>query len=256
MDWRYSQHDPALATLRERLKRLERIYRELVLRTDGEVERALEFLRQIGRRYGLFDASLTPEDFRRWLEERGQVQRDGRGQLELTPRGEQELRAGALETIFGALSGDARRSPRRPPGRSRVLSGRARSSSASRAPVDPTARRPACLMRRASSSWPEDLRERDRAALVLRHGAHDDVRTAWCSTARTASRPPSAWRWRWSTDPQELPQDALRVSCSARGHRVPTSIPTSGQPAPHEHQGRHQLAREILRKNARPTARS
>lgn len=108
MDWRYSRHEPGLAALAERLKRLDGIYRELLLRTDGDVEDALEVLGQVGKRYRLFDAQLSLEDFKRWLEERGKVERRPDGQLVMTRRGEQELRAGALETLFAGLANDTR----------------------------------------------------------------------------------------------------------------------------------------------------
>lgn len=108
MDWRYSQHDPELEGLAERLRQLERIFRELLLHADGDPERALAILGQVGRRYGLFDDRLGLVAFRRWLEARQTIARDGEGRAKLTRRGEQELRAGALEQLFGKLGADAR----------------------------------------------------------------------------------------------------------------------------------------------------
>lgn len=108
MDWRYSQYDPALEGLAERLQHLARIFRELLLHVDGDAERALEILGQVGKRYGLLDARLTIEMFRKWLEARRSIASDPSGRAQLTRRGEQELRHGALEQVFGGLAADPR----------------------------------------------------------------------------------------------------------------------------------------------------
>jgi hypothetical protein len=70
MDFRYSRPDLRGQQLRQRLERLERLFNHLLLQADGDVEAALRHLERIGRRYGLFDDDLGPEDFRRWLERR------------------------------------------------------------------------------------------------------------------------------------------------------------------------------------------
>jgi len=108
MQWRYSQFDPELEGLAERLKHLNQVFRELLLHTDGDVERALQILAQVGKRYGLLDEKLTIEQFRRWLEQRQTITRDRSGRARLSKRGEQELRAGALEQLFGGLTADVR----------------------------------------------------------------------------------------------------------------------------------------------------
>lgn len=108
MQWRYSQFDPDLEGLAERLEHLNQVFRELLLHTDGDVERALQILAQVGKRYGLLDEKLTIEQFRRWLEQRQTITRDRSGRARLSKRGEQELRAGALEQLFGGLTADVR----------------------------------------------------------------------------------------------------------------------------------------------------
>ncbi|MCA8950736.1 MAG: VWA domain-containing protein [Planctomycetes bacterium] len=113
MEYRYARFDPDLAHLREVFDKLERIFNELLLLTDGDVEQALSHLERIGRRYGWFNERLSIDDFRRWLERRDIVRRtpptggDGGG-LVLGPRGERGLRSQALETIFHGLLPDAR----------------------------------------------------------------------------------------------------------------------------------------------------
>ncbi|MEZ6037622.1 MAG: hypothetical protein R3F29_09085 [Planctomycetota bacterium] len=112
MDYRYAAFDHEQARMRELLQRLERIYNELMLLTDGDVEAALEHLEKIGERYGWFDEDFTIDDFRRWLERRGMVRVEGDVQGAPRPalgaRGEKALRDQALETIFQGLHKDAR----------------------------------------------------------------------------------------------------------------------------------------------------
>src|SRR5438046_2518598 len=107
MDFRYSKFDPWLQGLEALLRQLLSIFNQLLLHVDGDVERALEILEQIGKRHGFFDEKLSIDDFKRWLEQRGQIARDGRGGLALTKKGEGELRASTLDSVFGALQRDA-----------------------------------------------------------------------------------------------------------------------------------------------------
>lgn len=111
MDYRYTAFDVETARLRELLPRLERIFHELLLVTDGDVEAALQHLQRIGDRYGWFDERFTVDDFHRWLERRGLI-RDEPGPAGPRPvlaaRGERALRSQALETIFQGLRPDAR----------------------------------------------------------------------------------------------------------------------------------------------------
>ena len=103
MDFRYSRPDLRGQQLRQRLERLERLFNHLLLQADGEVEAALRHLERIGRRYGLFDDDLGPEEFRRWLERRKLVRPARGGGLALTGRGEQGIRRQSLDTIFSSL---------------------------------------------------------------------------------------------------------------------------------------------------------
>ncbi len=111
MEYRYARFDVEHERLKEVLERLERVFNELLLFTDGDVEQALKHLERVGRRYGWFNASFGVDDFRRWLERRGIVQpRAARGGAPsgLGARGARGLRTQALETIFEGLAADAR----------------------------------------------------------------------------------------------------------------------------------------------------
>jgi uncharacterized protein with von Willebrand factor type A (vWA) domain len=107
VDWRYSKVDPWLQGLEKLLKQLLSIFNQLLLHVDGDVDRALEILEQLGKRHGFFDEKFGIEEFKKWLEQRNQIARDGRGGMSLTKRGEQDLRASTLDQVFGALQKDA-----------------------------------------------------------------------------------------------------------------------------------------------------
>ena len=107
MDWRYSKFDPSARDLKELLEKLVSIFNQLLLHTDGDVEQALRFLEQVGRRYGLLDERFTIEDFKKFIEAENRVARDRRGRLALTKKGEQGIRTSSLEAVFGSLERDA-----------------------------------------------------------------------------------------------------------------------------------------------------
>jgi Ca-activated chloride channel family protein len=83
------------------------VFNELLLRTDGDAERALEALGRIGDRYGWFDGDLTLDHFRRWLERQNLVERQQGGRTVLTRKGEQSIRTRSLDAIFAGLRADA-----------------------------------------------------------------------------------------------------------------------------------------------------
>lgn len=101
--WRYAKFDAAAAAREDRLRNLRRLFVELLLRTNGDVNEALSWLEQIAERHGLFDAALSLDDFKRWLQGGGSVAADPGGMLKLTPTGEKLLRATALDSVFSAL---------------------------------------------------------------------------------------------------------------------------------------------------------
>lgn len=107
MDYRFSENDPWLQGLEKLLEQLKSIFNQLLLHVDGDVERALEILDELGRRHGFFNEKFGIDEFKRWLEGEKQIATDGQGRLALTKRGEQELRASTLDPIFGSLQRDA-----------------------------------------------------------------------------------------------------------------------------------------------------
>jgi uncharacterized protein with von Willebrand factor type A (vWA) domain len=83
------------------------VFNELLLRTDGDAEQALEALGRIGERYGWFDEDLTLRDFQEWLKRQGIVEQPRGGRTVLTRKGEQAIRTRSLDVIFANLRADA-----------------------------------------------------------------------------------------------------------------------------------------------------
>jgi hypothetical protein len=152
MDWRYSKFDPSLRDMKERLKRLLAIFNQLLLHVDGDVEQALDYLDQVGRRYGLLDAKLTIEDFKKFLEKENAIARDRRGRMALTKKGEQQIRTSSLEAVHSnAMLEASIASPRLESGSS-VYPKRARTHSAIRSRCSIRTRRSRTRSSAAASS--------------------------------------------------------------------------------------------------------
>ncbi len=89
------------------------IFKELILHTSGDVEEALDWLRELDAEYGLTTPDYSIADFIEDLKDRGYLREeidpnpgDGQGDggsLSLTAKAEGILRRNALEQIFGKL---------------------------------------------------------------------------------------------------------------------------------------------------------
>jgi uncharacterized protein with von Willebrand factor type A (vWA) domain len=105
--FRYLDFDPRRHGREERFRHLHRIFQLLLLKTAGDADEALEWLKVLGERQGWFDENYSFEDFLADLLEEGTVARSeepGRATHTLTSHGERLLREGALERIFQSLS--------------------------------------------------------------------------------------------------------------------------------------------------------
>lgn len=97
LDWKQGQQRFA-----DRQQLLRRLFSFLLVREDGDAERALEVLEMIGERHGLFDDDFTFEDFKAQLEQERIIRQDAAG-VALTPRGERFVRTESLDQIFSHL---------------------------------------------------------------------------------------------------------------------------------------------------------
>ena len=86
----------------QQMRQLMEIYRNLLLQTGGDVDEALRWMEHFGEQYGFFNDTFGIEDFKKLLEESGEVQRAGKG-LEMTPKGERRIRQDSLNEMFSSL---------------------------------------------------------------------------------------------------------------------------------------------------------
>jgi len=102
MRFRYSQWTPESATDEQRLQQLVSLFSYLVVQTSGDVQEALEWLKQLAQEYGLFDENMTMDDLIDKLREMGIIE-DVTDGLTLTTKGIQRIRQDALREIFTSL---------------------------------------------------------------------------------------------------------------------------------------------------------
>ncbi len=98
----YSRWRPDARTDEQRLESMMSLFSFLVVKTSGDVEEALEWLRELAKRYGVFDDELSFDDLVQKLKDLGLIE-EINGVPTLTTRGVQKLRQDALRQIFQNL---------------------------------------------------------------------------------------------------------------------------------------------------------
>ena len=83
------------------------IFTELITHTSGDLDEALDWLRELDKEYGLTDENYTIDDFIDDLKKKGfireEIKNDGNGSLKITAKTERSIRQQALNQIFGNL---------------------------------------------------------------------------------------------------------------------------------------------------------
>lgn len=102
MRFLYSRWNETSATDEQRLEQVMQLFNYLVLQTSGDVEEALEWLRQLAEEYGIFDENLSLEELIEKLREMGIIEVVDNN-FELTSKGVQKIRQDALREIFSSL---------------------------------------------------------------------------------------------------------------------------------------------------------
>ena len=102
MRFRYSKWTEHSMTDEQRLERMMSLFSYLLVQTSGDVEEALEWLRQVAKEYGIFDENLTMDDLIDKLRELGVIE-EVNDELTLTTKGVQRIRQDALREIFTSL---------------------------------------------------------------------------------------------------------------------------------------------------------
>lgn len=102
MKFRYSKWTPESMTDEQRLESLMSLFSYLMIQASGDVEEAMEWLRQLAEEYGLFDENMTMEDLINKLVDMGILER-AKEVMTLTTKGIQRIRQDALREIFTSL---------------------------------------------------------------------------------------------------------------------------------------------------------
>ena len=102
MRYLYSQWTESSQTDEQRLEQLTKLFNYLVLQTSGDIEEALQWLRQLAEEYGIFDKNLTMDELIEKLKEMGIIE-EVNNKFELTTKGVQKIRQDALKEIFSSL---------------------------------------------------------------------------------------------------------------------------------------------------------
>jgi uncharacterized protein with von Willebrand factor type A (vWA) domain len=102
MRHRYSKWTDKSQTDEQRLESLVSLFSHLMVQTNGDVEEALEWLRQLAQEYGIFDENLTIDDLIDKLRELGVIE-EVNNEFTLTTKGVQRIRQDALREIFTSL---------------------------------------------------------------------------------------------------------------------------------------------------------
>lgn len=102
MRHRYSYLDPDLIRALLQGMELQNLFNQLVLASGGDVEQAMDWMRQL-QQQGYLPEDLDLEAFFEALEDQQMLGRDSEGNVGLTATGERRLRKSAFEEIFSGL---------------------------------------------------------------------------------------------------------------------------------------------------------
>ncbi len=83
------------------------IFKELITHTSGDLDEALDWLKQLDKEYKLTDENYTIDNFVEDLKKKGYIReeiKDGVPGMEITAKTERAIRQSALDQIFGNLS--------------------------------------------------------------------------------------------------------------------------------------------------------
>ncbi len=87
--------------------KLFEIFKEIITHTSGDLDEALDWMKQLDEEYQLTDEDYTLDDFIEDLKKKGyireEIDQDGNGSMAITAKTERAIRQQALEQIFGRL---------------------------------------------------------------------------------------------------------------------------------------------------------
>jgi uncharacterized protein with von Willebrand factor type A (vWA) domain len=90
---------------RSPFEKLLPLFLEMLTHTSGDVEEALDWMKEVDKEHGLFDANYTLEDFKNDLRKNGIIgdRPTKGGKTPLTGKAEKLIRERALQQVFGTL---------------------------------------------------------------------------------------------------------------------------------------------------------
>ena len=98
----YSRWTEISKTDEQRLQDMIRLLNFLTLKTNGDVQEAIEWLQELAKQHGIFDEELSLEDLIDKMKEMGLIE-EVNGIPNLTTRGMKKIRQDALLQIFSSL---------------------------------------------------------------------------------------------------------------------------------------------------------
>ena len=101
MDYTFSAFDPEFLETLKDFENLFNLFQQILLKTNGDVERALEVMKSL-QANGYLPEDWDLDEFAERLENEEIITRTPKGR-ELTAKGERGIRRSSLEAIFGGL---------------------------------------------------------------------------------------------------------------------------------------------------------
>ncbi len=102
MRFHYSKWRLDSKTDEQRLEELMSLFSYLLVKSDGDVDEAIEWLKQLAEEHGIFDEDMTLADLIEELKKRGIIE-EIEDMHALTDKGVQRMRLDALREIFSSL---------------------------------------------------------------------------------------------------------------------------------------------------------
>jgi uncharacterized protein with von Willebrand factor type A (vWA) domain len=104
MIFRYSEWRDEQNKSRLTFEELMKLFSQLLLRTDGDVGQALQWLTQLDKKHRLFDdkPGRGLGDFIEWMKRQGYID-DEKGKYRLTQKGGKRIRQDSLDQVFSSL---------------------------------------------------------------------------------------------------------------------------------------------------------
>ncbi|CAN5633517.1 VWA domain-containing protein [soil metagenome] len=102
----YSKWLPGSMTNEKRLEQLLSVYNYLLIQVNGNIEEALEWMKELDSEYNVFDEKYAFNDFVDDLKKLGYIAGQ-EGKYILTAKGSQSIRLESLKKIFGGMKIDA-----------------------------------------------------------------------------------------------------------------------------------------------------